>query len=174
MKQVKKTEGSEYYTLEGIEYKGYYYINTKNNIAYVYDELNKATKILVPKHTYDTETVRLRSKVKGGTSTPVLYRPEISNYTYTVGKIKRYFVQKRNSPENTIIEIDLAQYNKINSEYSSDAIDRNIYKGIILEWLISGNEDFVKMKNQRTIDELEKNFKGISRYLKNPLEFYKK
>lgn len=174
MKEVKKTEGSEYYTLEGREYKGYYYINSRNNIAYVYDDLNKSTKILVPKHTFNTETVRLRSNHKGGMAAPAHYTPELADYFYSIGNIKRYFIQKRNSPENTIMEIDFTQYSKISSTYSSDAIDSKIYKGGYLLWTISGNQDYVRMQNEKQIEELEKELKGIKKYLKNPLQFYRK
>lgn len=173
MKQIKKTEGSEFYTLDGIEFKGFYYVDTKTNIAYVYDEFSKTTKILVPKHTFDTETVRLRTNIKGGMSSPVSYKPTLSDYSYSVGEISRYFVQKRNSPMNTITEIDYDQFIRIKNKNSKNYIDSKIYNSIDILWRISGNKDYVSFFNTKQIEDAEKTFKGLKNFLKNVLEFYR-
>ena len=173
MKNIKKTDGLEFYTLDGLEYRGFYYVDSKTNVAYVYNKDTNANQILVPRHTFNTETVRLRNKVKGGNMSPKPYTPIISEYDYSVGAINRYFVQKRSSPLNTIMEIDQVQYSKVKANTSKSYISSKLYRSIAIEWRIAGNRDYVFNSNMRKIEESELDFKGLKNYLKNPLEFYR-
>jgi len=173
MKEVRNTKGLEYYTLDGLEYIGDYYINAENNIAYVYDENKVNTKILIPRHTFNTETVRIRNTIKGGYEAPVPVRIKPTDLDYTVGFITRYFVQKRNSPMNTIVEIDSEQYINIKSNSKKSGIDSNIYNSVKFQWMISGNSKYVQNYNTRQLKDNSKNFKGLDIIIKNTLEFYR-
>ena len=141
MKNVRKTNGLEFYTLDGLEYRGFYYIDSTTNVAYVYNEQSNVNQILVPRHTFNTETVRLRNKVKGGNMSPKPFVPTISDYDYTVGFIKRYFIQKRSSPLNTIMEINQQQYSKVRGNTSKSFISSNLYRAVSIEWRIAGNRE---------------------------------
>jgi hypothetical protein len=173
MEDIRHTQGLEYYTLQGLEYVGSYYINANNNIAYVYDPVSRNNKILVPRHTFNTETVRLRNSVKGGSAAPIPIKRQLKDYDYTVGVIVRYFVQKNNSPQNTIVEIDESQFNTINSNSSKTNIDPNLYSYVSISWRISGNIEYVRNFNIRQIKDSESIFIGLDKFLKNILEFYR-
>lgn len=173
MKNIKKTDGLEFYTLDGLEYRGFYYVDSKTNVAYVYNKDTNTNQILVPRHTFNTETVRLRSKVKGGSMSPKPYIPIISEYDYSVGVISRYFIQKRSSPLNTIMEIDQQQYSKVRRNTSKSFINSNLYRAVSIEWRVAGNRNYVFNTNMRKIEESESEFNGLKNYLKNPLEFYR-
>ena len=173
MKNVRKTNGLEFYTLDGLEYRGFYYIDSTTNVAYVYNEQSNVNQILVPRHTFNTETVRLRNKVKGGNMSPKPFVPTISDYDYTVGFIKRYFIQKRSSPLSTIMEIDQNQFSKVKPNNSKNFISSKVYKTVSIEWYISGNRNYVSNFNIRQIEQSESEFSGLKNYLRNPLEFYR-
>jgi hypothetical protein len=173
MKNIKKTNGLEFYTLDGLEYRGFYYVDSSTNVAYIYNKESNTNQILVPRHTFNTETVRLRNKIKGGSMSPKPYIPIISEYDYSVGMIPRYFIQKRSSPLSTIMEIDQSQYAKVKASSSKNSISSKIYRQVSIEWVISGNKDYVFNINTRNIEQSEINFNGLKNYLKNPLEFYR-
>lgn len=173
MREVKYTKGLDYYTMSGFEYVGQYYINPENNIAYVYDDTKIDTKILIPRHTFNTETIRLRSTTKGGYEAPVPIKIKPTDFEYTIGILERYFVNKRNSPLNTIVEIDIEQFSNIKSNSKKSGIDLNIYNSIRFKWMISGNIKYVQNYNLRQIRDNLKDFKGLDKFLKNSLEFYK-
>lgn len=173
MKEIRHTKGLEYYTMDGLEYVGEYYINPQNNIAYVHDENRVNTKILIPRHTFNTETIRLRTKTKGGYEAPIPIKINLTDLDYTTGVISRYLTQKRNSPLNTIVEIDYEQFNNIKSNANKSGIDSNIYNSISISWMIAGNSKYVQNFNLRQIRDNLKYFKGLDIFLKNSLEFYK-
>jgi hypothetical protein len=82
-------------------------------------------------------------------------------------------VQKRNSPLNTIVEIDSEQFSNIKSNSKKSGIDLNIYNSVSFQWMISGNSRYVQNFNLRQIRDNLKDFKGLDNFLKNSLEFYK-
>ena len=87
--------------------------------------------------------------------------------------MERFFVQKRNSPLNTIIEIDSSQYNSVNVT-NKPGINGVVWNKIRIIWKISKiPETDAKYLNLLTLQESEHNFPYISRYLTNPLEYYK-
>lgn len=105
--------------------------------------------------------------------TPTSIQPQLTLDDYKRGKIQRFFVQKRNSPDNTIIEIDSTQYNSINT-INNPGINGVTWNKLLIEWRISKipKED-VYYLNLLQIQQSERNFPGIGRFLVNPLEFYR-
>jgi len=86
------------------------------------------------------------------------------------GFIFRFFVQKRNAPETTIVEVDAEQYRSINRR-NFPGINHLIWNNCTIKWRITGT--FAEQLNINAINDAEKNFPGIAKYLKNPLEFWK-
>lgn len=103
---------------------------------------------------------------------PISMSPQITLEQYKKGRIQRFFVQKRNSPENTIVEIDSQQFNQINTQ-NNPGINGIIWNKLMIWWRISKipMED-VYYLNQLETQKNEPNFPGLGKYLSNPLEFY--
>ena len=104
---------------------------------------------------------------------PILYSPIPTLDDYKKGKIQRFFVQKRNSPLNTILEIDYNQFNSINTE-NNPGINGVIYNKVLLEWRISkiSTQDASYLNNLEIQKNLP-NFPYLNLYLTNTLEFYR-
>jgi hypothetical protein len=101
---------------------------------------------------------------------PVAYSPIITAQNYADGFVYRNFLQKRNAPTSTIVEIDDDQKNTLNNR-NRPGISSLIWNSITIKWYLTGT--FAGQFNTQTIMESEKKFKGISKYLANSLEFTK-
>lgn len=120
----------------------------------------------------NTQLVRNRITVKGGSKAPqsTLPTPQIRDYEF--GKIFRYIVQKRTDPYNTIIEISENQKTYYTPQ-NKRGIDPRIYNLVEVPWMITGEIEFVTYTNLRTVQVLETVFPGLSYYLRDPLQFYR-
>ena len=97
--------------------------------------------------------------------TPIPYYPILSESDIKNGKFTRYFVKKTN--QNI--------YTEINSTNYASSINSNLYIGIELPWVISGDEEEVKQINAKQIAFVEKNLDiiGLGKFLRfNYLQFY--
>lgn len=104
---------------------------------------------------------------------PVSINPRPTPEDYAAGEMERYFVQKRTSPLNTIIEIDSIQFNKINT-INNPGINGTLWNKIKITWKISKlPKSDVEFFNTQTIIQNATNFPGIGRYLNNRTEFFK-
>jgi len=81
---------------------------------------------------------------------------------YTIGEITRYFTQIANDSSKPIFEVTEDEYLNQN----------NLYRYTSFQWRISGLKQEVVRDNQRTIEDLENEYKGISRVL-SPLSLWK-
>lgn len=101
---------------------------------------------------------------------PKIIKPSLDEYE--LGFFYRYFVQKRNSPLNTIMEIDVDQFNSINSR-NQIGINEILYNSISIKWKISGAN--VIEHNKLNIQMAEKltKFKNLLGYITNFSEYYK-
>ena len=137
MREVKHTKGLEYYTMSGLEYVGQYYLNPENNIAYVYDDMKVNTKILIPRHTFNTETIRLRSITKGGYEAPVPIKVKPTDLEYDK---KIYF-----SNENG----EICTFDKKIKISNHPIVDFDIKHNVIIA--VSKNELFILRKSNLTL-----------------------
>lgn len=104
---------------------------------------------------------------------PNPYYPNPASIEYNRGMIERFFVQKRSSPINTIMEIDSLQFNGINTQHNI-GINGVIWNKLRIEWKISKIPiNDAGYLNSLSIQRSEPSFKGISAYLIDPLEFYR-
>lgn len=101
---------------------------------------------------------------------PVSIRPIITDEDIEYGQIQRFFIQKRNNPENSIMEIDVDQYMLVGT--NSNGISEVSWNAGFCKWYIGNLSDTIKSElNRVQIAELEKKFKGIKKYIANYLEF---
>lgn len=104
---------------------------------------------------------------------PVSFQPMPTTDDYKKGKIERFLVQKRNSPLNTILEIDHLQYQSINTK-NNPGINGVIYNSVRIDWIISkipiADAEYL---NGRTLESTSIKFPYIETFLTNKLEFYR-
>jgi hypothetical protein len=110
------------------------------------------------------------------TNLPKTFFPTPTQDNYDEGVITRYFVQLRDTPGSPIFEVNREIFFKFNNS--------NFYKGVQINWRISGNlEDeyttqgalipSVVNSNKRSIMEAEKILPEINLYLVNLKQFYR-
>lgn len=168
-KIVLRAYTDQFYTLDGKPFEGEYYVDESNK-AYSNDVYRR---VLIPTYMYKTEYYRSKAKSKGGFRSPHPYLPHPSIHDYSVGYIDRYFVQKRNNPIVTIIEIEESQYNGTTYSDNYNAINSNIYNEATLRWMILGDENYVENYNSRSVKEISRTFVGIDIYLSDLKQFYR-
>lgn len=106
-------------------------------------------------------------------SPPVSFSPFPTADDYKRGKIERFFVQKRNSPLNSIIEIDQPQFASVNTQ-NNPGINGVIWNKVRLDWIISKIPiNDAEYLNGREIQKNLVNFPHLDLILTNTLEFYK-
>ena len=81
---------------------------------------------------------------------------------YRIGEIIRYFTQVANDKSKPIFEVTAQDFGNQNS----------LYRYTDFQWRISGTKEEVTRDNQRTINDLELEYNGISKKL-FPLQLWK-
>jgi hypothetical protein len=110
------------------------------------------------------------------TKIPRTFFPSPTQDNYDEGVITRYFVQLRDTSGSPIFEVDKEIFYKFNNS--------NFYKGVQINWRISGNlEDeyttqgalipSIINSNRRSITEAIKILPDINLYLVNLKQFYR-
>lgn len=170
------TSGNEFVLADGSDYIGGYHI-LPNEQVFTGAQPQITSNELYVKRTDQTEDVKqynilTNSKTSQYVSPIPIFRIPDSD-EYREGIMERYFVQKRNNPLNTIMEIDADQYNSINRD-NVEGINGVMYNDLLIDWRISNiPRGDAQYHNQQTLITSEKTFRGITSFLTNPLEFYK-
>jgi hypothetical protein len=172
------TSGSQFMTEDNVEYRGTYHSYITGEV-YTGSTWNaKTSKKLITFR--DTSGKNAEYQQLKPTSL-VFDKPNPTLVSITQQQINnkmvdRYFLKKVN--ETSIIEVDIAQYQK----WISKQIDSVVYLGISIPWTIAGEiEDTiingtlikgVRTKNNLQIQYANSKLTGISDYLTNPLQYY--
>lgn len=170
------TKGSEFvpYFRTEDDYVGLYHILPNGEYWTESIPVDGKSFRLVPKRFNASADVlkynQIRSRPESQYINPVDYYPLIDDEDRAIGFKYRFFVQKRNSPENTIVEIDADQYKSINVD-NFPGISNLIWNNCTIKWYISGL--YAEQLNRNELDNAEKKFPGIKKYLPNILEFWK-
>lgn len=168
---ILKTGGSEFFTLNGKEYVGEYYLD--NNIAYIYFPESKIREKLIPRFMHNTELIRSRSKHRGGYTAPNPYIPAPTSIDYARGIIDRFFMQKRTFPKNTVMEVSKEDFSRYAPSDNYNRINSNVYNATTLKWAIAGNPEYIVHHNKMQIEKVVRQFPGLDWYLINLKEFYR-
>lgn len=167
------SSGDEFVLVDGSIYIGPYHVLPNGQRFTEFQPTDKSVE-LFELRLNPTQDILRYNQITGNEvnrfSAPNPYYPIPSLDDYRRGWIERFFIQKRTSPVNTIMEIDSGQYNKINSP---EGINGTLWNKLRLEWKISKMpvED-ARYLNALSCQRNEPNFSGISSFL-NPLEFYR-
>lgn len=170
------TSGDEYVLEDGTDYVGPFHILPTNQLFTGPRPEPKSKEIFEKRLDVTNDILRYNINTGNKTSryeTPIAISRVPTGDEYAIGIMERYFVQKRNSPSNTIIEIDNIQFNKINQQ-NNPGINGVIWKELLINWRISKipKQDAYEL-NRRLVTEAENNFPGLKNFLSNYLEFYK-
>lgn len=170
------TSGNEFVLSNGQVYIGPYHILPNGQYFTEFQPIDSSVEIFELRLN-PTEDILLYNRSTGREIdrylTPNPYYPIPSLDDYNIGWIERFFIQKRTSPLNTIMEIDSTQFNGINTGNTS-GINGILWNRLRLEWKISKLPvNDVQYLNLLSIQRAEPTFNGISGYLLNPLEFYR-
>lgn len=172
----KYTSGNEFVLQDGSLYIGSYHIIPGNRYFSGFQPEPSSVEIF-EKRLNPTQDILRYNQITGNEINrylpPILYQPYPTIDDYKVGKIQRFFVQKRNSPMNTILEIDYQQFNSINTE-NNPGINGVIYNSLLIEWVISKIPiNDARYLNELTLQKNTPNFPYIGLFVTNPLEFYR-
>lgn len=170
------TSGGEYVFADGTDYIGAYHILPTNQLFTGTRPESKSREIFEKRIDITKDILRYNSNtgnVSPRYETPVAISRVPTSDEYQLGEMERYFVQRRNSPLNTIIEIDGIQFNKINTR-NNPGINGIIWKELLLKWKIGKiPKDDIYESNRRLVEKEENGFPGIKNFLSNFLEFYR-
>lgn len=93
------------------------------------------------------------------------YIPEITEDSYYVGYINRYFIQKANDDNSPITEIEQNQENEILSD--------SYYKVVNIKWRLTGTPQEIMDSNKASIALVNSEMTNLKLYLSNLLQFAK-
>lgn len=170
------SSGNEFVLKDGSDYVGSYHIlPTQQRFSGFQPE--PLSVELFEKRLNPTQDILKYNQLSGNEINkyvpPISFSPNPTFDDYSRGKIQRFFVQKRNSPLNTILEIDAQQYNSINT-LNNPGINGVIWNKVLIEWTISKvPPKDASYLNSFQIQRNIPNFPYLSTALINPLEFYR-
>lgn len=170
------SSGGEFVFDDGEDYVGPYHILPTGQLFTGTRPETKSVEVFAKR--LDSNNDILRYNKNTGRKIPVYEAPiPISRVPtsdeYLEGNMERFFVQKRNSPINTIVEIDGIQFNKINTA-NSPGINGVIWRELFLNWKISKiPKESVYAMNLRSVTLEENGFPGLKKFLPDYLEFYR-
>lgn len=172
----KYTKGREFILddYKQTEYVGLYH-TLPNGDSWTGAEPNVNSKKILIKRFNESGDVKTYKQIKNisqsNYTAPVSFLPVPTELDYSTGFINRFFIQKRNEPYSTIQEIDVFQYNTINTR-NRPGISGLMWNSVEIKWTIKGV--YAEMLNLQEIAKAEQqNFPSLSTFLKNPLEFWK-
>lgn len=169
------SSGEQFITSNGDDYIGGYHVLPNGQLFTGFSPTDKSEELYEKRFDW-TKDVALYNSIKQISTTkyvqPTPYLPRPTLEEYQEGYLYRYFVQKRNNPLVTIIEIDVDQYNKINSK-NQPGLNSVIWNGCLLKWKINGS--YVEEHNIRIILEaaIHFGFVGLNARLTNLHEYAK-
>lgn len=111
---------------------------------------------------YKTVATKILSAEKVEIKTTI---PKPTDTDYTVGYIKRYFIQRVNDKSSPIFEVSSKQF----SLFSTNPL----YKGTSIKWRLVGLKEEVMFSNKKSIDIGSKKISNLKLYLPNLLQFHK-
>lgn len=170
------TSGGEFVLKSGEIYVGSYH-ETPGNQRFSGFQPEKGSVEIFELRLNPTPEILIYNRITGNEinrySTPSSYSPIPSLDDYSRGKIERFFIQKRNSTLNSIMEIDQVQFTSINVK-NNPGINGVIWNKLRIDWIISKIPlNDASYLNGLTISKNSVEFPHLETFLTNNLEFYK-
>ena len=165
---------NQYVDSDGNDYIGPCHFLPNGQVFTEFIPTDRSFQIFEKQHDFK-DLSRIYNKINGITVNryvlPIPHTPIVNDDDYNDGFLYRYFVQKRNSPWKTIQEIDVDQYNSINTN-NKPGLNGQLWRGTLVKWKINGS--YIESFNSREITRCEMDgFISLSRFLRNLREFVK-
>lgn len=169
----KYTKGGELFREDGTPYVGPYHILPNGWYYSGFVPLSDSIELFESKPSdADPIYTRLTKVETGNYLEPVYVRPKPEAEDYNNGYMNRYFVQKRNNPISSIVEISKDQFDSVNRT-NGPGINAYLWRRIEIPWRIRGKSiNEVSDINLSVVKDASKKFIGIGKYLINLIEFY--
>lgn len=166
------TAGGQWQLEDGTEYIGPYHQYILDNLTYTNARFQKGVSKQLFPLIRNIDIIHY-NKSSGNQSKiwmiPKYHMPIITDEYITQGWLPRYFVQKRNSPSDTIVEISETQFNDIGTPVNG--IDDTTYASTNIRWKITGSPTDIVNTNRRNIVLANQTFTGLVNYLTDLQEF---
>ena len=170
------SEGNEFVLEDGSVYIGSFHILPTGQRFTGFQPESKSVELFELRLNPTQDILKYNQLTGSGVNkslTPVSYQPTPTLDDYKTGRIERFLIQKRNNPLYTILEIDVQQYNGINTQ-NKPGINGVIWNRIKLDWVISKiPQNDARQLNLTHIVSNSLKFPGIASFLTDPLEFYR-
>jgi hypothetical protein len=167
------TAGGQWQLEDGTEYVGPYHQYINDRLTYTNSKYQKGvSKQLFPLVT--DPNIKEYNKA-ANTSAKIWAHPKYHFPTVTAQHIQqswipRYFVQVRNNPQSTVIEINQDQFDNIGT--TVNGLDDVRYNSINIRWRITGTPNDIINSNRQMLAIKNQSFPGIVNYLTDLTEFY--
>ena len=172
------TMGSEWMTLDGVEYIGLYHTYSTGE-AYTQPSWNpnKSTKLIkFKKQDPNIITYNNVSNINLNFQSFETYNVVITQQNIDNGYVDRYILKKNN--ENKFFEVSEKTY----QNYRTNKIDPALYSAVQIIWYITGDVNDavegsittigVQNKNISNVKDAEQILPRLSTYLTDPLQYY--
>jgi len=169
------TNGNEFVLYEDytIEYEGLYH-KLPNGQIWTRSSPHSNSKRLQEKRFDFSDDVKTYNAIRGNQQInyvrPIEKQVMPDESDYERGYFYRYFIQKKNTPHSTIMEIDADQLNRMNRT-NNKGINVNIWHTTEVQWYLKGK--YASNLNKRQVEHASKSFKGLEKYIFNYLEYVK-
>ena len=167
------TSGGEYYRESGEVYRGPYHVLPNEQVftGFVPNRNSEELFVLSAQLVQESQYRKITKIKTGKYLSPRFYFPQLSEEEINQGFFVRYFVQQKNSPRSTIVEIDEDQFNGVNL-VNGPGINGALWRKTSLQWLTRATDaDTLATLNANTLFYSEQIFPGITQYLSNLIEF---
>lgn len=164
---IEYTGGGILFNLDGTSYSGEYLI--KQNLPFSIDE----NKNIIGRLFNNPDKDFLNYKKLNANNDEFAIKqflPAPNKKDYDNGNITRYFLKRKFSTDIDIIEVSSNVYNQLKG--LNNAVT-HLYDFFELLWVITGNKEEVRKTNFIAVQEQEKEYTGINRYLSNLIQFWK-
>lgn len=170
------TEGNEFVIQTGEMYIGAYHILPNGQRFTDFQPSNSSVELFELRLIPTPEILKYNQITGNGVNryiVPIPFQPNPTLDDYKRTKFERFFIQKRNSPSNTIMEIDGTQYNSINTT-NKPGINGVLWNKLKIDWIISKipKSDAEYLNLQQVFKNLPA-FPHLSEFIVDGLEFYR-
>jgi len=170
--KIFNTRTLNLYTTTGKPYVGMWYVENGNYYQYPDQSVGSRTRLFTAED-LQRNIVRYRTKMRTVTASPIPIRAQPAEDDYLIGRFLRFFLQRRNAPLYTIMEVSKQSYNEAINVNRTIGVNESLYNNVAIQWHISGPREYVLQVNSRTLINTESIFPGISSYLSDPLQLYR-